>query len=70
MSYLAKPTVIPWEALQMQFGAECTRTRDFKAAFIGHLKAVCMVYPEARLDVLEHGLKLTPSPTHVGKRLR
>lgn len=70
MSYLAKPTVIPWEALQMQFGAEYTRTRDFKAAFIGHLKAVGVVYPEARLDVLEQGLKLTPSPTHVGKRLR
>lgn len=70
MSYLSRQTVIPWEALQMQFGSEYGRTRDFKEAFIGHLKAVCVVYPKARVEVLEQGLKLMPSPTHVSKRLR
>jgi len=70
MSYLGKPTLIPWEALEMQFGSDYTRTRAFKEAFIGHLKAVHVVYPQARLDVTPLGLKLLPSPTHVGKRPR
>jgi len=29
MSYLKRVTVIPWEALQAQFGADYSRTRDF-----------------------------------------
>ena len=67
MSYLAKPTVIPWEALEMQFGSDYGRTRAFKEAFIGHLRSVCMVYPEARVEVLDTGLKLFQSPPHVAK---
>jgi hypothetical protein len=67
MSYLTRPTVIPWEAMQMQFGADYGLTRSFKHAFIGHLRAVCMVYPEARVEVLDNGLKLIPSPPHVAK---
>lgn len=67
MSYLKRPTVIPWAALQMQFGADYSRLRDFKAAFLGQLRAVAVVYPEARLSTDEDGLKLLPSPTHVAK---
>lgn len=67
LSYLSKPAVIPWEALEMQFGADYGLTRSFKHAFIGHLRAVCMVYPEARVEVLEQGLALKPSPPHVAK---
>jgi len=70
MSYLKTPIVIPWGALQMQFGADYKLTRQFKAAFLGHLKAVQVVYAQARFDVLEQGLKLYPSPTHIAKRLR
>ncbi len=67
LSYLSKPTIIPWEALAMQFGADYTRTRDFKTAFLGHLRAVCAVYPEARVEVMEQGLGLKPSQPHVAK---
>ena len=67
LSYLEKPTIIPWESLQMQFGSDYGRPRDFKAAFIGHLRAVCTVYPEARVEVLDQGLKLIPSAPHVAK---
>lgn len=67
MSYLSKVTVIPWEALQMQFGAEYGRTRDFKAAFIQHLKSVLLFYPEAKVWVLDNGLELRPSQTHIPK---
>ena len=34
MSYLGRQTLIPWEALAMQFGAEYDRTRDFKRKFL------------------------------------
>lgn len=67
MSYLKRPSVLPWEALQAQFGADYTLTRQFKAAFLKHLKAVALVYPEARLEVLDHGLELRPSPPHVAQ---
>jgi hypothetical protein len=67
MSYLAKSTIIPWEALEMQFGADYKVTRQFKAAFIGHLRAVCTVYPEARVEATDQGLKLNPSPPHVAR---
>ena len=67
MSYLKRPTIIPWEALQMQFGSDYGLTRSFKHAFIGHLRAVCTVYPEARVEVLDQGLKLIPSPPHVAR---
>jgi len=70
LSYLSKPTVIPWEALQMQFGADYGLTRSFKHAFIGHLRAVCVVYPAARVEVLDIGLKLSPSPPHVARLLK
>jgi len=67
MSYLSKPTVIPWEALQMQFGAEYKVTRQFKAAFLRHLKAVLLMYPDAHVQPVEHGLELRPSRPHIPK---
>jgi hypothetical protein len=65
MSYLRKPLLIPWGALQTQFGADYRLTRQFKAKFLKQLKAVQTVYPEARIEAEEGGLKLKPSPTHV-----
>ena len=67
MSYLRKPVVIPWEALQLQFGADYSRTRDFKAAFLEQLKRVSLVYPAANLQEEQHGLLLKPSRTSIGK---
>lgn len=69
-SYLNKPTpAIPWESLQMQFGADYSLKRQFKAAFIEALKKVSVVYPEARLNVAENGLILAPAGTHIKKSL-
>lgn len=65
MSYLRKPLVIPWAALQTQFGADYRLTRQFKAKFLQQLRAVKSVYPEALVAPEEGGLKLKPSPTHV-----
>lgn len=68
LSYLKHSTVIPWPVLEMQFGAGYSRTRDFKAAFITHLRSVCAVYPEAKVDAQDGGLMLMPSPPHITKK--
>jgi hypothetical protein len=50
--YARHPSRIPWEALQLQFGAGYPDTpqgkRNFKKKFLLALKKVCIVYPEAR----------------------
>jgi hypothetical protein len=74
MSYLEEPTVVPWAALQGQFGAEFGRTRKFKEKFLERLRLVQQLYPAARVrpseDRKHPGLILEPSPTHVPKLVR
>lgn len=70
MSYLRRPTVIPWGALQTQFGSDYRLTRQFKAKFLHQLAAVVAVYPEARVSEAESGLQLKPSPPHVAGETR
>ena len=65
MSYLKKQTPIPWGALHTQFGADYTRTRDFKKKFLNHLRSVLTVYPEAKLEADESSLILRPSKPHI-----
>ena len=69
MSYLKRPTIILWEGLRAQFGADYARTRAFKEAFLKHLKAVSVVYPEAKVADAGYGLELKPSKTHARKKL-
>jgi hypothetical protein len=64
-SYLKKPTLIRWESMQMQFGADYTRTRAFKEALVASLKKVSVVYPEAKVGIDDKGLILSPSNTHI-----
>lgn len=40
LKYLRKPTVITWEQLSVQFGANYSRTRAFKEAFLDKLPIV------------------------------
>ncbi len=66
MSYLRRATVIPWPALAAQFGADYTRLRSFRAAFLNQLKAVLVIYPRARVHTDNSiGLTISPSPTHI-----
>lgn len=65
MSYLKKDTTVPWDALKMQFGANYERVRDFKRYFLNQLRTVLVVYPNARTDVSEVGLTLSPSKTSI-----
>ncbi len=68
MSYVRKPCLIPWEALQTQFGADYARLRDFKRKFLGHLADVLHIYPAARLSDQPVGLLLRRSPTHLRRK--
>lgn len=71
MFYLRKPTEIPWLALQTQFGADyATSTQgliNFKWNFLKHLRAVQVIYPEARVEDGDRGLLLKPSKPHVAQ---
>ena len=73
MSYLRKSHArhIPWAALQMQFGASYPTTaqgiRNFHKQFVGHLRKVQAVYPQAQIEDSTKGLILKPSPSHVRK---
>ena len=65
MSYLNKPTTIPWAALAAQFGSDYTRLRDFKAALLDELRKVEIVYNELRVNPTDGGLTLMPSRPHI-----
>ena len=72
MSYLKKPTSIPWGSLQMQFGTGYPftpqGTRNFKKKFLNQLKSVVAVYPLANVEPQDSGLFLFPSHTHITKK--
>jgi hypothetical protein len=71
MSYLKKTHArdIPWAALQMQFGSDYPTTaqgiRDFRKQFVGQLRKVLTVYPQAKAEDSPTGLILKPSPSHI-----
>ncbi len=71
MSYLQKDTVIPWQLLQMQFGADYAQDeqglRNFRKNFIKQLQKVHTIYKAAKVFEMERGLLLKPSPPHVAK---
>lgn len=73
LSYLHKDTVIPWQLLQIQFGADYAQDTEglynFKRNFLKHLKNVLTIYDKARVFGMDQGLLLKPSSPHVAKRL-
>lgn len=71
-SYLRRTTAIPWGLLRLQFGSDFADNRSgrhhFKTSFTRHLERVLVVYREAKVEVTDTGLVLTPSPPHVRAR--
>ena len=65
MSYLKRPTVIPWDAVATMFGSNYKQLKHFKQAFIEELRRVMVVYPQVRVEVTDDGLMVKPSPTHI-----
>jgi Plasmid encoded RepA protein len=72
MSYLKTPVEVPWGSLQRQFGAGYPETaqglRDFRKKYISALLKVLTIYPAARIESLEHGIKMMPSRPHIRTR--
>ena len=65
---LQKAKTIPWSDVQNQFGPQFSRLRKFRESFLQVLKNVLLVYPEAKVDVDDHGVILYPSPPAVPER--
>ena len=68
MSYLRRPTLVPWQGLENQFGADYTRPRDFRRRVLSHLESVLRVYPTVRVGATQSGLRLYRSSPHVQAR--
>jgi len=67
-SYLKSGTVITWEQLQNQFGAEYGRARAFKEAFMESIRKVQLVYPGANITTINAGIMLAPGTTSVSRK--
>ena len=59
---IKKPTFIGWLSLQNQFSDHVGRKETFRRKFMSSLKDVITVYPEARVQVVEGGIRLLNSP--------
>lgn len=69
MSYLKKPTNIPWPSLQLQFGSQYKRARAFREKFREQLNVVRVFYPQARTTSESNlGLLICPSRPQVLKK--
>jgi len=71
MSYLSKPTEIPWGVLLLQFGAGYPDTakgrNNFKHKLLEAMRKVRVAYPALRAEEGDRGLRLLPSRTHIPK---
>jgi len=68
VSYLKRPTMIPWSALALQFGSNYAQIRQFKAAFLTELRKVVTVYGRVQVEAADTGLIVKPSLTHISKK--
>lgn len=64
MSYLRRPTEIPWGSLAAQFGSGYLNTYSFKWNFLKQLKKVLVIY-NPNVSEGKNGLMLKPSKTHI-----
>ena len=64
-----KHALVPWVSLHEQFGHGYERIRDFRRVYLRTLKAVKTVYPQAKFECSESGMKLTHSKPPVLRRL-
>ncbi len=69
VSYLSRPTLIPWESLRLSFGAGYANTPQGRSRFRGKaieaFQRVVIVYPKLKIENQERGALLRPSCTHV-----
>jgi hypothetical protein len=56
------PKTVTWEALHLQFGAGTRQLKHFKPRLMRDLEIATAVYPDARTEISEAGLRIWPSP--------
>ena len=66
---LKRDTLVPWMALEAQFGAQYARHRQFRWAFRRSLAAVIEAWPAIEADPRERGLLLRPCQPSVASWL-
>lgn len=64
-SRIARPELVPWNDLHLQFGSDYADLRVFKFKVLKHLRTVLRHYSSARLEPTSDGLKLLPYAPHV-----
>lgn len=69
LSYMPRPTVVPWDSLMLQFGSNLGNTKQgrqqFRRDFSAHLREVLLVYRDAKVEPTDAGLAMRPSRPHV-----
>lgn len=59
--------MLSWQNLRDQFGQEYAESRDFKREFRDVLRQVSVVYPDARIEEIDGGIRLYESPPPIPK---
>ncbi len=69
VSYLRTAITIPWEALQVQFGANyadsAQGTRNFKRHFLKELQKIHCIYHDLNVENSSKSLTIKPSKSHI-----
>jgi hypothetical protein len=68
ISYVTKPSFIPWRAIHGQFGADYSDVKNFKRKANRELRKISLLWPELTLEKVSGGIKLFPSQTHVPRK--
>ncbi|CAM2164711.1 IncW-like replication protein [Burkholderia latens] len=67
-----RPVVLHWKSLREQFGQEYqgkNAEKDFRTSFLGGLRKVLPVYPQAKVRQVTGGLMLMASPPPIAPKL-
>lgn len=72
LGYLKYTIDLSFDKLQLQFGGGYQNTAqgkyEFKRKFIYQIKKVLVIYPAAKVEIHNLGLKISPGTTHITKR--
>lgn len=60
---------VSWRALMTQFGGESSDLQEFRKDFLKALKQVLAVYPWAKVETIEGGLRLRQSPPPIRRKV-
>ena len=68
LPHIVQPVFIPWDTLRPQFGVGINVKRNFPSVMRDDLMLALSVYEKARVDIVDRGVMLHPSPPPVQRR--